>query len=71
MNLLQTRKKYHLSQIEAAKALNVPIRTYIRYESSDEYGDSLKRESMIKTLIDKHEITEDKEVSRMLCKCLS
>lgn len=67
MNLLQTRNKYHLSQIEAAKALNVPIRTYIRYESSDEYGDSLKRESMIKTLIDKHEITEDKGVLSLEC----
>ena len=60
MNLLETRNKYHLSQVLAAKSLNIPVRTYIRYESDNDYGSSLKRESMIKLLIDKYEITEDK-----------
>ena len=60
MNLLETRNKYHLSQVLAAKSLNIPVRTYIRYESDNGYGSSLKRESMINRLIDKYEITEDK-----------
>lgn len=60
MNLLETRNKYHLSQVLAAKSLNIPVRTYIRYECDNNYGSSLKRESMIKLLIDKYEITEDK-----------
>lgn len=62
MTLLQIRNKYHLSQIETAKSLNIPLRTYIRYEKNDEYGSFLKRESMIKTLVDKYEITENKGV---------
>ena len=58
MNLLDTRKKYCLSQIEAASILNMPVRTFIRYEKDDSYGDSLKRNMMLKTLEEKCEITE-------------
>lgn len=60
MNLLGLRKQFGLSQIEAATILGVSIRTFIRYEKDDEYGDILKRSMMIKTLIEKCEITETK-----------
>ena len=62
MTLLEIRNKYKLSQVVAASTVNVPIRTYIRYELDNNYGDPLKRESMEKILIDKYEITEDKGI---------
>ncbi len=58
MSLLEVRKKYSLSQIEAASILNVPVRTFIRYEKDENYGDFLKRNMMIKTIEEKCEITE-------------
>lgn len=60
MNLLETRTQFGISQLEAASALNIPVRTYIRYEKDDSYGSDLKREMMIKTLVDHYEITETK-----------
>ena len=62
MNLLEIRTQFGLSQMEAASSLNVPVRTYIRYEKDDSYGDSLKREMMIKALIERYEITETKGI---------
>lgn len=60
MNLLETRNYFGLSQAKAAAVLNIPVRTYIRYEIDDSYGSDLKRRMMIKTLIDQCEITENK-----------
>ena len=60
MTLLGTRKKYNVSQIEVAKLLNVPVRTYIRYEQDDNYGSNLKRQMMIKENEDKYIVTEEK-----------
>ena len=60
MTLLQIRNKYQISQALAACSVGVPLRTYIRYENNNDYGNSLKRESMIQKLMDKYEITEDK-----------
>ena len=60
MTLLQIRNKYQISQALAASSVGVPLRTYIRYENNNDYGNSLKRESMIQKLMDKYEITEDK-----------
>lgn len=60
MSLLETRTQFDLSQAKAALLLNVPLRTYVRYESDDSYGSELKREMMIKTLKDVCEITETK-----------
>lgn len=60
MTLLEIRKQFNLSQERAAKELAIPLRTYIRYERDNSYGNSLKREMMIRILIEKHEITEDK-----------
>lgn len=62
MTLLQTRTHYGLTQKEVATALNIPVRTYIRYETDDNYGDVLKRQMMMQTLQQKFEITETKGV---------
>lgn len=62
MNLLETRTQFGISQLEAASTLNIPVRTYIRYEKDDSYGSSLKREMMIKSLVDHYEITETKGI---------
>lgn len=60
MTLLQTRTHYGLTQKEVATALNIPVRTYIRYETNDNYGNVLKRQMMMQTLRQKFEITETK-----------
>ena len=45
MTLLETRKQYNVSQLDVATLLNIPVRTYIRYEKDDNYGSTLKRQS--------------------------
>lgn len=60
MTLLETRKQYNVSQLDVATLLNIPVRTYIRYEKDDHYGSTLKRQSMIDRINDKYEITEEK-----------
>ena len=62
MTLLQIRNKYRISQALAARSVGVPLRTYVRYESDNDYGSSLKRESIIQKLMNEYEITEDKGV---------
>ena len=59
-NLLEIRTKFGLSQVAVAKILAIPVRTYIRYEQDDNYGNELKRQSMISKINDKYEITEEK-----------
>ena len=60
MTLLETRKEYKLSQADAAAISDVPLRTYIRYEKDEKYGNALKRDSMIQKMLCKCEITEEK-----------
>ena len=60
MELLNIRKQFGLTQAEAASILRMPLRTYIRYEKADRYGDGIKRSAMIRTLIEECEITETK-----------
>lgn len=60
MSLFDTRKQYGLSQKEAAAALKVPLRTYVRYEKEDSYGDVYKRRAMIESLDALYQITENK-----------
>ena len=60
MELKETREKYGLSQIDAATMIDIPVRTYRRYENDNEYGDSFKRKAFIDALVDKCEITEEK-----------
>jgi len=60
MGLYEVRIKYGLSQAMAASKLKVPLRTYVRYEKDNCYGNDMKRAMMIKTLHDEYEITERK-----------
>ena len=60
MTLKEVRTDYKLSQQKAANIVGVPLRTYIRYENDQTYGDKFKREFITKTLVDSCEITEEK-----------
>ena len=62
MKLKDVRKEHNLSQLEASNIVNIPLRTYVRYENDDSYGDSLKRQMMISLIIDKCSITETKGI---------
>lgn len=62
MNLFDLRKEYGLSQLKAAEICAIPLRTYVRYENNDNYGDSLKRKAMIAAIKDACEITEEKGI---------
>lgn len=60
MTLDELRKEYKLSQVEAATILNIPERTYRRYEKDEEYGSEIKRRMFIELLNEHCEITEEK-----------
>ncbi len=60
MNLKELRSEYNLSQLETSKIIGVSLRTYVRYENDDNYGDHFKRDSFIDILQKKCEITEEK-----------
>ena len=60
MTLLETRQNYHLSQMQVASSLGIPLRTYVRYEKDNEYGSPLKRDAMVKAINEKYEISETK-----------
>ena len=62
MTLLEVRKEYKLSQLQASNILGVPERTYRRYEDDNNYGDPLKRKMFINILNEQCEITEDKGI---------
>ena len=62
MTLKELRISYGISQLEASTSIDVPLRTYVRYENDEKYGNSLKREALIDCLKDKYEITEEKGV---------
>ena len=60
MKLKELRNEYNLSQLEAAKILGIPERTYRRYETDDNYGSLIKRKMFINMLNERCEITEEK-----------
>lgn len=60
MTLKELRKEYKLSQIEVASILNIPERTYRRYELDNNYGSEIKRSMFINTLNEHCQITEEK-----------
>ena len=62
MELKQYRLNMGISIKEASKTTGVPIRTYIRYENDNSYGNKLKRNAMLEMLKQKYDITEDKGV---------
>ncbi len=62
MTLKELRIEYELSQIQAAHILDIPERTYRRYECDDSYGSNIKRKAFIETLNDHFKITEEKGI---------
>lgn len=56
------RRHLKLTIKEASEATNVPIRTYIRYENDDGYGDSMKRKIIVDRLRSCFEVTETKGI---------
>ena len=60
-NLLETRKKYHISQKEAADTLGISLRTYQRYEKNL-CPDFKKTQNLIKLLDDYYLIDETKGI---------
>ena len=60
MDLKETRTLYGISQMEAAKTIGIPYKTYRRYEGDNKYGNIFKRNAFIALLNDKHQITEEK-----------
>lgn len=62
MTLLETRQNYNLSQMQVADVLGIPLRTYVRYEKDNSYGNELKRKMMVQSINEKYEITETKGV---------
>ena len=61
MTLRELRNSYGISQKEASLSINIPLRTYIRYEKSDDYN-NLKYQKMVDILREKYEITEEKGI---------
>lgn len=60
MTLKELRLENNLSQKEISSLLNVPERTYRRYEQDDNYGDKFKREKFLEIIKEKYEINEEK-----------
>ncbi len=58
MSLRELRLGYGLSQQEVALIVGIPLRTYVRYENENGYGDPLKREIIINKLMENCEVTE-------------
>ena len=52
MELKETRKQLGLTQPEAAAILNIPFRTYCRYEDEEQYKGTLKYNQMLTILND-------------------
>lgn len=65
MELREYRFELGLSQKEASIATGVPLRTYIRYENDNAYGNQLKRKQMIASLVEKYQITEEKGILKV------
>lgn len=50
MSLKELRKEKGLTQKEVSKILNIPLRTYIRYESDEQKIDTLKYNYLVEKL---------------------
>ena len=62
MTLKEIRIEYGVSQQRAAAAAGMPLRTYIRYEMDENYGDPLKRRTIVELIKDKCQINETQGV---------
>ena len=61
-NLVTIRQANGLTQKQTAAILGMPLRTYIRYERTPDYGDKMKRSSMMASLQERFEVNEDKGI---------
>ena len=61
MTLFELRKSYGITQKEAALSIGVPLRTYIRYEKTDDQS-NLKYIKMIELLKEKYDVNEEKGI---------
>ena len=61
MTLRDLRISYGITQKEASDSVNVPLRTYVRYENSNDET-NLKYQKILDLLKEKYEITETKGV---------
>ena len=59
MDLKEIRKRYNITQKEASLFLDIPMRTYARYENEKKYNNSLKYIKMCELLENKFRIDED------------
>ena len=64
MTLKELRTSYNITQVEASNYLNIPLRTYKRYEQIDD-DSNLKYQKMKELLIEKYEITENKGILKI------
>ena len=62
MNIKEYRKTLKITSTEAADAISIPLRTYMRYEKDANYGNELKRKAIYDSLKATYEITEDKGI---------
>lgn len=62
MTLKEIRKKNQISQKQAASIVNMPIRTYIRYENDESYGNEIKRNAVCDSITEHFRIDEVKGI---------
>ena len=60
MNIKEIRTSYGLTQTAAASIVGIPLRTYRRYESDENYGSVFKRKAFVDILNEHCEVTEEK-----------
>ena len=60
VELRELRNSIGISAKTASDIVGVPLRTYMRYETDNSYGNVIKRDAMIAILNSNYEITEDK-----------
>lgn len=60
MTLEETRLQYGITQLKASEISGIPLRTYLRYESDNNYGSNLKRKAIIDAINEECEVTETK-----------
>ena len=62
MELKEIRKNGMITQSDAAKLLNIPLRTYVRYENEKHYIGTFKYEILKKLLLDHLKVDEENGV---------
>ena len=75
MTLRETRAQYGVSAKEISENINIPLRTYVRYEQKEDVN-NLKYIKILELLKEKYSITEDKgvytleQLKKLICEVL-